>query len=389
MQSFSSKFSTKSTSQRGSNSIASSSKAVGFLGKSKTKKMIVKFSSQTLIIELPVDSLESLYEGLRDELSLRGEFFVQVYYQKKDFKEFIDLTEINQLKAKMPMLKVITLTQKFWSFATTNDWVKKGYQDNQYLSLLVKEGDKVYNIEVMEKFNNLASKMGFDPDRPYKIFSVSNPTILGVFDSYRTLLFGKQRQSPQLFTKDDWKEMSDVEKRKAFLQWLEGYAAKFEGIDEGNKFLPYVIPMLQGTSEEAVWQICQQGFGITAITDDGYYGRGVYFTSNLNYASRYSKQSSKEPGYRVFLLSMVVPGNTFPVTEDPWDAEQKNKTGYHGQPCRVGYQSHFTLVEPKQFGSSSNPTKSLPPFDPAKVCDELVVFEGALALPFFVFYLKE
>jgi len=81
---------------------------------------------------------------------------------------------------------------------------------------------------------------------------------------------------------------------------------------------------------------------------------------------------------------MVIPGNTFPVTEDPWDAEQKNKQGYHGQPCRVGYQSHFTLVDsPKK---NSSPTKT--PFTGANIADELVIFQVTQALPLFVFYLK-
>jgi len=71
--------------------------------------------------------------------------------------------------------------------------------------------------------------------------------------------------------------------------------------------------MLQGTSEAAVWQICQQGFGVVATTDDGFYGRGVYFTTKLNYAANYAQQSGRDG--KVFLLSLVNAGNTFPVTE--------------------------------------------------------------------------
>jgi len=33
--------------------------------------------------------------------------------------------------------------------------------------------------------------------------------------------------------------------------------------------------MLQGTSESAVWKICQQGFRVVGTTDDGFYGAGV------------------------------------------------------------------------------------------------------------------
>jgi hypothetical protein len=34
--------------------------------------------------------------------------------------------------------------------------------------------------------------------------------------------------------------------------------------------------MVQGTGEEAVWNICQNGFATVAKTDDGYYGKGIF-----------------------------------------------------------------------------------------------------------------
>jgi len=324
-------------------------------------------------------------DSVRENLKIKGGFTVQVFYQRDDFKDFIDLTDISQLKGKIPMIKVITKAQRFWNFVTNSDWITKGHAENKYESLLVKEGNKIYNDEVMEKFTNLTAQLGFNGQMMAKVFSISNPIIVGVFDSYRSLLFGKQRQSPQLFNKDDWKEMPDGEQRGAYVKWLNDYAAKFKEFND-SKSLPNVIPMIQGTSEEAVWQICQQGFGIASTTDDGFYGRGIYFTSTLPYASRYAKPSNKEIGYRVFLLSMVIPGNPYPVTENPWDEHKGKKTGYHGQACRPGYQSHFTLVNADE--KDAFPTKLPPPFNPDKVADELVIFEASQALPLFVFYTR-
>ena len=88
--------------------------------------------------------------------------------------------------------------------------------------------------------------------------------------------------------------------------------------------------MPQGTSEEAVWLICQQGFGIVGETDQLFYDRGMYFTSKLSYAANYAKESGGDG--KVYLLSMVNAGNTFPVTEHPGSLK--------GQACRLGYQSH-------------------------------------------------
>ena len=136
--------------------------------------------------------------------------------------------------------------------------------------------------------------------------------------------------------------------------------------------------MLQGTSEEAVWQICQQGFGIVGETDQLFYDRGMYFTSKLSYAANYAKESGGDG--KVFILSMVNVDNTFPVTKHP----HKPKS-LKGQACHTGYQSHFTIVD------SANVTAAFPtsvPINPASTADELVVFDHAQAVPLFVFYVK-
>jgi len=82
-----------------------------------------------------------------------------------------------------------------------------------------------------------------------------------------------------------------------FLDWFLTSAGKFERNNDPAK--PKCVPMLQGTSEGAVWQIFQQGFGVVATTDDGFYGR-VYFTSKLSYATNYVQQSGGDG--KVFLL---------------------------------------------------------------------------------------
>ena len=66
--------------------------------------------------------------------------------------------------------------------------------------------------------------------------------------------------------------MPEAEQRKEFIDWHSDLSGKFSWYD---KTRPRVVPMLQGTSEGAVWQICQQGFGVVGTTDDGYYGAGV------------------------------------------------------------------------------------------------------------------
>ena len=262
-----------------------------------------------------------------------------------------------------------------WSVDSAS-WVSKGFETTRYSSLLVKEGAHIHHQPALDKFNFVAAQLGFDPKVATKVFAISNEKLLTNFENYRDALYGKHRASAALFKKDDWLTMSEALQRKEFIAWHSTFSSKFSWNDQSK---PRVIPMLQGTSEAAVWQICQQGFGVVGTTDDGYYGAGVYFTSKLGYADKYARNGAD--GSKPFIVSVVVPGNTFPVVEHPFT----NPNGFKGKACRNGYQSHFTLVDGKDISTAFPLTGHI---DPATVADELVTFEGAQALPLFVFYTK-
>jgi len=133
-----------------------------------------------------------------------------------------------------------------------------------------------------------------------------------------------------------------------------------------------------------------------ASLDEGYYGRGMYFTSHLSYAAGYAPPT---PQGRVFLVSLVIPGNTFPVTEFPNQIPkgpavnqipntQKGSSAnlfpnsYKGKPCRKGYQSHYVEViaigNPIVEEGVARATEA--------VADEMVVFEASQTLPLFLVY---
>jgi len=159
----------------------------------------------------------------------------------------------------------------------------------------------------------------------------------------------------------------------------------------------------------------KNGFGSASSLDDGYYGRGIYFTSDLRYGNMYARETPQ--GEKVLLMALVVPGNPYPATEDPFvyktddkgkvirwptpefetEKDNKGKTakkrdpkGLYGQACKTGYQSHYTIVNSKNT-STAFPTR----FDDfgteekkRVVSDELVVFEGAQALPLYLIFYK-
>jgi len=207
-----------------------------------------------------------------------------------------------------------------------------------------------------------------------KVYVISNKRLFTDFQNYRDSLHGQHQKRADKFKSSDWKKEPKAQQREAYLKWYTKYSEKCPWKHDGK---PEVIPMLQGTSDDGVWQICQNGFGKTGATDDGFYGAGVYFTSKLNYASQYSKAG---PDGKPFVIVAVTPGNTFPVVEHP------SRSGtYKGKGCRNGYQSHFTLVDGRDKNSAF-PIEG--PIDETILADELVTFDHSQPLPLFVFYTK-
>ena len=102
----------------------------------------------------------------------------------------------------------------------------------------------------------------------------------------------------------------------------------------------------------------------------------MYFTSSADYASVYARPTPKHS--QVFLVSLVVLGNVYPVTELP--ATIKNPRSLNGAACKTGYQSHYVEVK-----ANFNPART----QQEVIGDEIVAFEGWQALPLFLVYTSE
>jgi len=139
------------------------------------------------------------------------------------------------------------------------------------------------------------------------------------------------------------------------------------------------VPGILGTSEAGGYGIINNGFGVVATTDYGYYGRGIYFTDKMDYAAQYAKKK-REFG-KIFVISLVTLGNPFPVTEHPNSAG-----GLNGKPCRKGYQSHFTVVDKTKI-STAFPVEG--EINQTQTAMEYVAFEGSQALPLFLIYYQD
>jgi len=129
--------------------------------------------------------------------------------------------------------------------------------------------------------------------------------------------------------------------------------------------------MIQGTIQNAAWKIVENGFGTVASLDEGYYGKGIYFTTYALYSTTYI-YSSQHP---VMIISWVLPGNTFPVSE-----HHKGSSSLLGQAIKAGYNSHYVVAEKNGFVPSSIAQDS-------ELYDELVVSQEGQIAPAFIVHL--
>ena len=61
------------------------------------------------------------------------------------------------------------------------------------------------------------------------------------------------------------------------------------------------------------------------MLDDGYFGKGIYFTSNLDYGITYYGKPNNNGEY-IVLVTFIILGNVYPVIEYP---------DLKGKPCQV------------------------------------------------------
>ena len=83
-----------------------------------------------------------------------------------------------------------------------------------------KEGAHIHHQPALDKFNLVATQLGFDPKVATKVFAVSNEKLLTNFENYRDAVYAKHRgNSAALFKKEDWKTMPEAQQRMELIAW--------------------------------------------------------------------------------------------------------------------------------------------------------------------------
>jgi len=355
----------------------------------ESKRSLVDYDGEKRAVEISfqgLDSLEGLTNSLKEKLNVTSEE-ISVSYWNEELKEHVILESMDDIMTiPHPKLLVKPSSRSWWDLTNlTNE---------EYVLVMDHLPDtreqRVISTKLYGKFQEIAPALGIDANIVDRVYAISNKNLLSMFTANHEVLTLRIKESSDLFRSTDWQAMDHAEQREAYLKRHRSFASQFpwnvssnssgeSASSSSSSSLP-VIPMLQGTSEEAILKIASQGVGNASLTDEGYFGKGIYFTSKLSYATHYSRLSSDQRT-RCFLIAMITPGNPFPITEHPFDSE----INYKGCACRSGYQSHLTMVKVRGVGGGFPVLENLE--DAENVADELAVFESSYILPLFAFFL--
>lgn len=165
--------------------------------------------------------------------------------------------------------------------------------------------------------------------------------------------------------KPDWKK-EDKETVAGRKKWRK----KFKDLTSTDPDFEHVQLWAgwHGTKKERFDSIMKSGYANLATTDEGFYGKGLYFTYNADYANRYSKKG-------VLILNWIATLSSYPVLFD-------DITKLKGQPNWANYDSHVAPVNAPKMANNEKGTN----FFPIRNSDdeyeflEIVTFQPAACL---------
>jgi len=133
-----------------------------------------------------------------------------------------------------------------------------------------------------------------------------------------------------------------------------------------------IMAVVHATSLGNAKKIIIGGFATLATLDDGFFGKGMYFSSSAIYVIPYC--DDKGPS---MLICFILPGNPYPVTEEP-----NGRDSLKGQKLLVGYQSHYVVTRKEGL-----PFREKDYINTRKY-NEIVVDQEAQIVPIFLVELK-
>jgi Cadherin-like/Poly(ADP-ribose) polymerase catalytic domain len=197
---------------------------------------------------------------------------------------------------------------------------------------------------------------------------IYNANANGLFEGHLERLQG--RHADPVF-QPQWSAEDGCNQRQVVLEHLEQISAPYRDPDYPSV---KILAMWHGTSREAAEGISKGGFVDLAKTDAGFFGQGLYFAYEAEYACNVYNRGA-------LFLSFVCFNSAYPVIDG-------DTSRLFGRARYQNYDAHFIPVKP---ADPNNPSEidyyPCGPQDAARY-HELVVFESAQCLPRYLIELQ-
>jgi len=276
---------------------------------------------------------------------------------------------IRHRKALLQQLEYLPKeTRKFYMDAIIhpNTWEKVNSSPILYRKELTTEKDLAYVSE-------LFSLMEGDNYKIKRVYAVFNPMLVSTFSLAREKMISRAgAESASMFMNEAWRKSAVGLDRKNWVQKALKQKIALFPWNTMDSDVP-VVGTCHGTSLSSAWKICQNGFATLASFDSGFYGSGIYFTTRAMYCYPYL-QGKKDPS---IILSWVILGNSYPVTEHP-----DHPGSLLGQVIKPGYQSHYVCTDNCGFPYPYSAT--MDKVLDKTVFDEIVINQESQVTPAFI-----
>lgn len=144
-----------------------------------------------------------------------------------------------------------------------------------------------------------------------------------------------------------------------------------------------IVRMWHGCRQNILPTLLSDGFAALGTLDDGWYGKGIYFTSSAEYATHYCNNIGG-----CLIMCYVLLLNPFPViSADAPPNVSPTTFRFYGKGNYKNYQCHYIPVSPVVNQYDMLDCRPPPSMTDA-VYDELAVFQESTILPQIVVHLK-
>jgi len=253
-----------------------------------------------------------------------------------------------------------------WSFRHFMEhkrkWTKNGSDSNYFYSYEFPVNSKEFG-KVKEFYDT------FFEGKLLTVLSITgivNPTLLINFLCTQKIMSERHQNSRDLFGSQTWRNGDDQQLRDWTYSTYQSTIKKCPW----NIDMPLpIVPMLHGTDRVVADKIAETGFAALSSLDAGWFGKGIYFTTCAGYTVPYL-HLSRNPA---IIISLVLPGNAYPVTEHP-----KASDSLCGAALKSGYNSHFVATNINGYPHSK------PSLSTEGVFTEFVIAQESQIVPAFI-----